>query len=93
MRGASPIDGALRRLSAALDGLEGAVDRRLNAGARLGEIEIEMQRIGLDRSRLAQSVDAAEARSERLEEANKEVSRRLVAAMETIRSVLERNDG
>ena len=50
----------------------------------------ELQRIGLDRSRLAQTVDAAEARSGRLEEANKEVSRRLVAAMETIRAVLDR---
>ncbi|MEP3629477.1 MAG: DUF4164 family protein, partial [Hyphomicrobiales bacterium] len=39
--------------------------------------------------RLAQSLDRAEARSGRLEEANKEVSRRLVNAMETIRSIIE----
>ncbi len=49
-----------------------------------------MHRLGTDRSRLAQSLDAAEARSARLEEANREVSRRLVAAMETIREVLAR---
>jgi hypothetical protein len=34
--------------------------------------------------------DGSEARAERLEEANREVSRRLVTAMETIRAVLDR---
>jgi hypothetical protein len=43
-----------------------------------------------DRSRLAQELDASEARAERLQDANKEVSRRLVTAMETIRAVLDR---
>ena len=52
-----------------------------------------MQRLGTDRSRLAQSLDAAEARAARLEEANREVSRRLVAAMELIREILARNGG
>ena len=51
-------------------------------------LEGELQRLGTDRSRLAQSLDAAEARSGRMEEANREVSRRLVAAMESIRDVL-----
>jgi len=90
MRGASPIDNALRRLNAALDKLEGAVDGRLDSGQRLDDLEAELQRVNLDRSRLAQSLDAAEARSDRIGEANQDVSRRLVAAMETIRSVLER---
>ena len=36
------------------------------------------------------AADASEARAERLENANKEVSRRLVTAMETIRAVLDR---
>ena len=43
-----------------------------------------------DRSRLAQELDQSENRSNRLEEANREVSRRLVTAMETIRAVLDR---
>lgn len=93
MPSASPIEKAVRRLNAALDVLEGAVDQRHHAGSRLVELEAELQRISVDRSRLAQSVDAAEARSDRIEEANQEVSRRLVAAMETIRSVLERHQG
>ena len=52
--------------------------------------QTEVQRMNADRSRLAQELDNSEARAERLEEANKEVSRRLVAAMETIRAVLDR---
>ena len=40
--------------------------------------------------RLAQELDSSEARAERLEQTNKEVSRRLVTAMETIRAVLDR---
>jgi hypothetical protein len=54
------------------------------------EAEAEVQRMGADRARLAQEIDKAEARAERLAEVNREVSRRLVAAMETIRAVLDR---
>lgn len=93
MSSASPIDRAVQRLQTALDALEGVVEGRLNADARLVEIEGELQRIGLDRSRLAQSVDAAEARSDRLEQASQEVSHRLVAAMETIRTILDKHEG
>jgi len=83
-------DGALKRLEAALDLLESAIERRLDGERHVSELESELHRLGTDRSRLAQSLDSAEARSVRLEEANREVSRRLVAAMESIRSVLER---
>jgi hypothetical protein len=86
----SSVDDAVRRLRAALDLLEGALDRRLEGARELTALEGEMHRLGADRSRLAQSLDAAEARSARLEDANKEVSRRLVAAMESIREVLAR---
>jgi len=47
--------------------------------------------MGADRARLAESLDNAEARAQQLESANREVSRRLVDAMESIRSVLERS--
>jgi hypothetical protein len=43
-----------------------------------------------DRSRLASELDTALTRAERLETANREVSRRLVTAMEAIRDVLSR---
>jgi hypothetical protein len=93
MADATPIDAAMKRLLAALGHLEDAVERRIEEDRRHGDLEAELQRIGSDRSRLAQSLDAAEARSARLEEANRDVSRRLVAAMESIRSVIERHGG
>jgi hypothetical protein len=87
----SPIEGALRRLEEALGGLETVVDDRLHGVAQAENLENEVQRLGTDRSRMAQSLDAAEARSMRLETANREVSRRLVTAMESIRAVLDRH--
>jgi len=91
MPGSSPIDEALRRLESALELLEGAIERRLEGAREVSGLESELHRLGSDRSRLAQSLDAAEGRSARLEEANREVSRRLVAAMESIREVLARH--
>ncbi len=84
-------DQALGRLQAALARLEGAVERSLDNQRQVASLEGELQRLGTDRSRLAQSLDAAEERSGRMEDANREVSRRLVTAMESIREVLARN--
>jgi chromosome segregation ATPase len=91
MAGSLSIDEALRRLEAALERLEGALDRRLEQSASVSGLEGELHRLGTDRSRLAQSLDAAAARSSRLEETNAQVSRGLVTAMEQIRDVLARN--
>jgi chromosome segregation ATPase len=91
MSGSPPIDEALRRLQSALELLENAMERRLEGARAVTDLEGELHRLGTDRSRLAQSLDAAEARSARIEEANREVSRRLVAAMESIREVLSRH--
>ena len=92
MPGVPTVDDALKRLKGALDLLDNAVERRLEGARDVNTLEGEVHRLGTDRSRLAQSLDAAEARSARLEEANKEVSRRLVAAMEAIREVLSRHE-
>lgn len=77
-------------LNAALDELreavEGAAERR---GEAAGGRE-EVQRLNADRASLAGELDAAEDRASRLADANAEVSRRLVAAMETVRAVLDR---
>ncbi|KAB2872798.1 MAG: DUF4164 domain-containing protein [Bauldia sp.] len=93
MAGTSSLGDAFRRLESALNLIESAVDRRLESERRVAGVESELHRLGTDRSRLAQSLDAAEAHSAQLEDANREVSRRLVAAMESIRDVLERNGG
>jgi hypothetical protein len=84
------IDEALRRLEAAIELLEETLERRLDRTRAAGDAEGELHRLGADRSRLAQSLDAAEARSAHLSEINAEVSRGLVEAMESIRDVLAR---
>jgi len=78
------------RLGKAMDVLENAAMARIEQSQDYAEAEAEVQRMNADRSRLAQELDASEARAERLQDANKEVSRRLVTAMETIRAVLDR---
>ena len=84
------LTAALDRLEKALDALDKAVETRLAREESLVGAEAEVQRMGADRARLADSLDAAESRAQRLESANREVSRRLVDAMESIRVVLDR---
>ena len=81
---------ALARLNQALARLEAAVEARLEREDELADTEAEVQRMGADRTRLAESLDSAEARAMRLEHTNREVSRRLVDAMEAIRAGLDR---
>lgn len=90
MTGETTLKEIIGRLGRAIDSLENAVDGRLETAGDFVEAEAEVQRMNADRARLAQELDKSEARAERLSEANKEVSRRLVAAMETIRAVLDR---
>jgi chromosome segregation ATPase len=78
------------QLGQVIDKLESAVEARLERESGLLEVEAEVQRMGADRARLADSLDSAVARSQQLESANREVSRRLVDAMESIRTVLDR---
>ena len=80
----------LDRMNRALSALESAVEVRAEQDGNYQEAEEEVQRLNSDRSRLAQELDNSEAKAERLLAANKEVSRRLVTAMETIRAVLDR---
>jgi len=48
--------------------------------------------LAADRSKLAADLDAQVARSKSLETANRDIARRIDAAMENIRVVLESND-
>ena len=85
-----PDASALDDLDAALDELreavEGAAERRSEAAAGREEV----QRLNADRASLAGELDTAEDRARRLADANAEVSRRIVSAMETVRAVLDR---
>ncbi|KQR33917.1 hypothetical protein ASF91_08165 [Rhizobium sp. Leaf155] len=81
---------ALSELSSAITSLENALDMRLERQRESAEVEGEVKRVHVDRARLAQELDQSQFRANRLEEVNREVSRRLVTAMETIRAVLDR---
>lgn len=91
MAGDNTLQDASQRLQRALQRLEDVVDARLSREHVVVSAEEQVQRMTADRSRLAGELDTALARGQRLESANKEVSRRLVAAMETIRDVLDRH--
>lgn len=90
MKGPDSLSGALDRLDRALSALDRAVDLAADGRRQSADADAEMQRLNVDRAKLAEELDRAVARSERLEEVNREVSRRLVTAMETIRAVLDR---
>jgi hypothetical protein len=93
MAGTASLDAALQRLDQALGRLELAVERRLAGERTISGLEEELFRLGEDRARLAGDLDGAMARAGRLEDTNREVSRRLVSAMESIRSVLDAHGG
>lgn len=80
---ASRLDRALMRLEASVRSLNG----RVRAHSR---IEADTQRLLSERAKFAADLDKAEARAKRLDDSAAEVSRRLVAAMETVRQVLEK---
>ena len=82
---------ALKALANALSGLDDAIENRLDRDRELAGAEDEARRLNADRIKLAHELDQSEDRANRLEDANKEVSRRLVTAMETIRAVLDRS--
>ena len=84
------LNAALSELRNAVNGLENAIDMRVERQREASDVENEVRRVHADRARLAQELDQSEFRANRLEEVNREVSRRLVTAMETIRAVLDR---
>jgi ABC-type transporter Mla subunit MlaD len=83
------LDAATRRLMAALDTLERAVERRRDADRDEDELAARIQALGADRARLADELDGSLVRSKRLERSNREIAERLDAAIGTIREVLE----
>ena len=89
---AQELAAALKRLNSAIDTLNKAVDQ--NAGASSSEYnsDEQVQRMSQDRSRLAKELDEAHARANALKEANSEVSKRLVGAMEMVRNAMEQQN-
>ncbi|MGA8898445.1 DUF4164 domain-containing protein [Bradyrhizobium sp.] len=87
--GFADVDAATRRLMAALDALERAVERRRDADRDEDELAARIQALGADRARLANELDGSLVRSKRLERSNRDIAERLDAAIGTIREVLD----
>ena len=77
------LERALQRLEASVRSLNG----RMRAHAR---IEADTQKLLAERARFAAELDKEAARAKRLDDSAAEVSRRLVAAMESVREVLQK---
>src|SRR6187431_1032046 len=86
---AAEIDAATRRLMAALDALESAVERRREADRDEDELATRIQALGADRSRLADELDGSLVKSRKLERTNREIAEKLDVAIGTIRAVLD----
>jgi hypothetical protein len=82
------IESATRRLMAALDALESAVERRREADRDEDELATRIQALGADRSRLADELDTSLVKSRKLERVNREIAERLDHAIGAIREVL-----
>ena len=89
MTDANAIDTATRRLAAALDALEAAVERRRDADKDESALAAQVHALDSDRSRLASELDAVSARAKALETSNRDIAQRLDVAIETVRSVIE----
>jgi hypothetical protein len=83
-------EAAAARLDRALSRLEASV-RSLNGRVRThARIEADTQKLIAERARFAAELDKEAARAKRLDDSAAEVSRRLVAAMESVREVLSK---
>jgi len=89
----SAVELATKRLQAALDALEGAIERRLERDQGQAALASQVHAFDSDRSRLAEQLDAAVARARRLEIANREVAQQLDDAIATIRAIVEVAEG
>ncbi len=87
------VDQAAERLRLAIDRLEATIGRQVGVQADKASLETEIQALGADRARLADLLDKSEAKASRLETVNRDVSHKLVEAMETIRAVLQADGG
>lgn len=92
MSDADAIDAACRRLAAALEALESAVERRAETDRDLAAVADQVHAFETDRARLATELDQVTAHARHLEDANREVARRLADAIETIRTVIEEQE-
>lgn len=85
----SEFEAAAKRLTLAMDALDAAAERRLDAVRADAGLADRLHAADADRSKLAAELDLQAARARQLEVANRDIASRLDAAMDNIRTVLE----
>ena len=88
-----PFEPSLRRMRAAIDLLEAAVERRVRRDASRGDANEELALMQDDRARLAVELDGALDRNRALEAANVEAGKRLAQASAALHRLIERAIG
>jgi hypothetical protein len=83
------VEQATKRLTLALDSLDAAVERRLDSDRSRVALTAQVHALDADRAKLAADLDGQVAKVRRLETANRDIARRLEAAMENVRQVLD----
>jgi hypothetical protein len=84
----SATEHAVKRLEAALKSLEQAVEQRRSLADGGERLAAEVEMLTADRARLAETLDQSVARALALETVNRDVSKRLDTAIETVRGLL-----
>ena len=85
-----PFEPSLKRMRAAVDLLEAAVERRMRRDAKRGDSDEELALMQDDRDQLAVELDSALSRNRALEAANSDAAKSLAHATTTLEAVIER---
>jgi len=86
------IEDANRRLDSALDRLERLAHRARTKVIDASKVEHQVQSLATDRSRLASELDQTRAYARTVEESAKDVSARIMRAMEKVQVALNGED-
>jgi hypothetical protein len=86
----NPFEPSLKRMRAAVDLLEAAVERRVRHDAKRGDSDEELSLMQDDRDRLAVDLDGALGRGRALEAANAEAAKKLALAGAAIETFIDR---
>ncbi len=84
-----PFEPSLRRMRAAIDLLEAALERRARRDASRGDADEELALMQDDRARLAVELDGALDRARALEAASAEAAKRLARASAALDELIE----
>src|SRR4029079_10494623 len=76
----------------AIDALDAAVERRRENDRSEDRLAQQLHALGIDRTRLAEALDAETAHTKQLTASNGEIAQRLEAAMSSVQSVLAVNE-